>query len=120
MPTADILGIDVLLRIDGHVRSLAEVEAFHQRDPYPGGHRFFLGFQGPEAEQILTGVSLGSFNPPSEDQARRVLAALSMFLQRVPREGVVLLLNTVDELTAERGRVHIAGVCSPIVQRGAA
>lgn len=109
-----LLGIDVMLRIDGHIRQLTDVEAFFQRDPYPGGHRFFLGFEGPTAERILWGVAPGSFTPPTEDQARRVISSLNVFLQRVPRQGVVMLLNNVDVLVIDRGRVHMSGVCSPI------
>jgi hypothetical protein len=116
----DLLGIDVLLRIDGHVRSLTEVDALFQRDPYPGGHRFFLGLEGPKADQILLDVASGRFQPPTEDQARRVLSSLNIILQRVPREGVVILLNSVDDLLVERGRVHVSGTCSPIVASGAA
>jgi len=120
MARADLLGIDTVLRIDGHLRSLTEVDARFQRDPYPGGHRFFLGFEGPKAEKILLDLSMGRFSPPAEEYARRILSSLSLFLLRLPRDGVVILLNSVDDLTVERGRIHISGVCSPIVTRGAA
>ena len=119
MPQAELFGIDVVLRIDGHLRSLAEVTVLFQRDPYPGGHRFFLGLEGPSADRLLTDLPSGDFRPPQEDQARRVLDALNIFLLRFPREGVVMLLNNVDHMVVERGRVHISGVCSPIVARDA-
>jgi hypothetical protein len=37
MARADLLGIDTVLRIDGQPRSLSEVDALFQGDPYPGG-----------------------------------------------------------------------------------
>ena len=111
----ELLGIDVLLRVDGHVRSLLDVEALFQRDPHPGGHRYFLGFEGPQAERLLLGVSQTRSAPPTEDEARRVLGSLQMFLQRVPRDNVVMLLNSIDTLVVEKGRIHISGICSPLV-----
>ena len=111
----DLLGIDILLRIDGHIRSLTDVAVFFQRDPHPGGHRFFFGLEGPTAEQIVVDVAPGRFQPPSDDQALRVLSSLNVLLQRLPREGVVTLLNSVDDLLVERGRVHVSGICSTIV-----
>ena len=117
MADADLLGIDVLLRIDGHLRALTDVDALFQRDPYPGGHRFFLGFEGPKVERLLTDLPSGRFKPPVEDLARRVLSSLGLFLQRTPRQGAIVLLNNVDDLLVERGRIHIIGVCSPILAR---
>ena len=117
MAEIELLGIDVLLRIDGHVRSLTDVEALFQHDPYPGGHRFFLKLEGPTAERIFPDLALGRFQPPAEDQVRRALSSLQIFLQRLPREGVVMFLNTVDDMLLERGRVHLSGVCSPIIPR---
>jgi len=72
---------------------------------------------------VLTWRSLaegGNFSGSAEEYARRILSSLSLFLLRLPRDGVVILLNSVDDLTVERGRIHISGVCSPIVTRGAA
>ena len=115
MASADLLGIDTVLRIDGRLRLLTEVGVLFQRDPYPGGHRFFLGFEGPKAEKILLEPPVGRFSPPVEDHARQILSSLSLFLLRIPRDGVVILLNSVDDLTVARGRIHITGVCSPIV-----
>ena len=63
MAEIELLGIDVLLRIDGHVRSLTDVEAFFQRDPHPGGHRFFLKLEGPTAERIFPDLAMGAFSP---------------------------------------------------------
>lgn len=118
MASADLLGIDVTLRIDGHLRLLADVNTLFQRDPYPGGHRFFLGLQGPKAEKIFLDIPLGRFTPPTEEVARRALSSLGLFLVRLPRDGVEVLLNSIDDLVVERGRVQISGICSPILARG--
>jgi len=117
MADIELIGIDVVLRIDGHIRQLTDVDVFFQRDPYPGGHRFFLGMEGPRAERVLFGVAPGRFKPPTEDHARRVMSSLAIFLQRVPRGGAVMLLNAVDDLLVEKGRIHISGICSPILTR---
>jgi hypothetical protein len=109
-----LVGIDPKLRIDGVDVSFLAVGVLHQRDPFPGGHRWWLGLQGPGADGLLE-APRGKHSPPSEEDARRVLRSLDLFLQQFPRENVLFLLNNVDLVETEEGRIHLAGVCSPIV-----
>jgi hypothetical protein len=71
----DLGGVELILRIDERITPPSRVWVHFQRDPYPGRHRYFLSFRGPEAERIFPGLQPHE-GAVSEALGRDVLTAI--------------------------------------------
>jgi hypothetical protein len=108
-------GAAPMLRVDGVPCNPGDVAVLPQREPFRGGLRWTLIFEGPRAAELFAGPRAVPSGKPSPAAAARLLDRLRVYLLRSPGGPPRFSLNTIDEVEAGRNGLRLAGTCSPIV-----
>jgi hypothetical protein len=119
-----------VLRVDGNPVSPHAVWIHHQRDPYPGGHRYQWRIPVLLIEpKVFDYAKLKTCTMPDEDTSSHWLFWLGSILAHWSRliatergdespDGLQFVLNTIEDLTVTESDVTVTGVCSPFVRAG--
>jgi len=104
-----------VLEIDGAPVELKLVNGLHQREPFPGGHRYKLVVTATSGRRALESLDNGSYKGGVE-----ALDVQGCFMElnaaagesEAPRQ---YLLNSIERAEVTDKRAEIEGVCSPVV-----